>query len=66
LQKLARDLERQFDVLTTNQSQVELDDRLLGDFYFMIGTIRGLVDAMTNAQIVINEINWRQWATPRF
>jgi hypothetical protein len=54
LQQLARDLERQFDVLTTNQSQIELDDRLLGDFYFMIGTIRGLVDAMTNTQIVIN------------
>ncbi len=46
--------------------QHEFDDSFLADLYAMIGTVRGLVEAMANTQVVINQINWQQWATPRF
>ena len=66
MRQLANDLERQFDVLETNQDQVDNPDELLTDLYATIGCVRGLIDAMSNAQRVINQINWQQWATPRF
>ncbi len=66
LRQLAGDLERQFDVLETNQGQGDRHDELLIDLYTTTGSVRGLVDAMTNTQVVINQINWQQWATPRF
>ncbi len=66
LGQLAVDLEQQFDTLATSRSQHKLDDRLLTDLYAMIGTVRGLVEAMANTQVAIKQLNWQQWATPRF
>ncbi len=66
LQRLARDLEKQLDILESRRSQRKFDDRFLKDVYALIGTVRGLVDSMTNAQLVINQLNWQQWATSRF
>ncbi len=66
LKQLARDLERQFDALKTSGDRHDVDDRLLADLYTTMGSVQGLVDAMNNTQSAINQINWKQWATPRF
>ena len=66
LRKIARDLAQRFEELVESRSASEVDDRLLVDLYALIGTVRGLVDAMVDTQDVISQINWHQWATPRF
>lgn len=66
MRQLAGDLERQFEVLGTNRGQQDLQDQLLEDLYATMGSVRGLIEAMANTQIMLNQINWQQWATPRF
>ncbi len=66
LRRLARDLELQFDALEAIRGQQEVDDHLLSDLYTMIGTVRGLVEAMATTQSVIAGINWHAWAKSRF
>ena len=66
LKQFTHELESQFDGLQANSEQHEFDDELLASLYATIGSVRGLVDAMANAQMVLNQINWKQWATPRF
>ena len=66
LQQLSRDLQQQLDALETAENGQSVSDRLLADVYTMLGAVRGLVEAMANAQGVINQINWQQWATARF
>jgi hypothetical protein len=39
---------------------------VLTDLYTLLGSVRGLIDAMANAQAAINQINWQQWAAVRF
>lgn len=64
--QLAIELKLQFDALETNHRLVDNQDQLFTDLYSTIGSLRGLIDAMTNTQAVINHINWEQWASPRF
>ena len=66
LQHLSRDLEQQFDALETSQGRELSSDQVLTDLYTMLGSVRGLVEAMADAQKSINQINWQQWATARF
>jgi hypothetical protein len=66
LEHLSRDLRQQFDALQTSRGRDRLSDRVLTDLYAMLGTVRGLIAAMTRTQMVINQINWQQWATARF
>ncbi|TWU37457.1 FUSC family protein [Novipirellula artificiosorum] len=66
LKQFTHELESQFDGLQANSEQSEFDDEVLASLYATIGSVRGLVDAMANAQMVLNQINWNQWATPRF
>ena len=57
------DLEGQFDALETRQGS---GDQVLTDLYTLLGSTRGLIEAMADAQSSINQINWQQWATARF
>ncbi len=66
LQHLSRDLEQQFDALETGRDREPISDQVRTDLYTLLGTVRGLVEAMANAPDTINQINWRQWATTRF
>jgi hypothetical protein len=66
LEQQSRELEEQLAVLDTDQNRDPVSDRLRAALYTMLGSWRGLIDAMANAQTVINRINWHQWATARF
>jgi hypothetical protein len=66
LQDLSRDLQQQLDSLTTDRDPDAISDRVLNDLYTLLGSVRGLIDAMANTQAAINQINWQQWAAPRF
>jgi uncharacterized protein YukE len=63
LQNLAHDLKEQFDAVENRQDS---SDQMLTDLYTLLGSVRGLLEAMTDAQSSIDEINWQQWATARF
>ena len=64
LQHLSRELEQQLHALVTNRDRAPISDKVLTDFYTMLGSVRGLIEAMANAQAAINQINWQQWTTP--
>jgi hypothetical protein len=66
LQRSFHDLQQQLDSLTTDHDPASVGDGVLADLYTMLGSVRGLIDAMANTQTVINQINWRQWAVARF
>jgi hypothetical protein len=66
LQNLSRDLQQRLDSLTTDRDSDTISDRVLSDLYTLLGSVRGLIDAMANTQTAINQINWRQWAATRF
>ncbi len=66
LQHLSHDLKRQFDVLELDRDGTPIGDEMVTELYTMMGTIRGLLDAMASAQVAINQINWQQFATARF
>jgi uncharacterized membrane protein YccC len=66
LQQLSSDLRQQLDALGTSQDRESVSDGLLADLYAMLGCVRGLVEAMADAQGAINQINWPQWAAARF
>jgi hypothetical protein len=66
LAHLSHDLGQQFDSLESSSGRDSLSDRTMSDLYTMLGSVRGLIEAMANAQVAINQVNWQQWATPRF
>jgi uncharacterized membrane protein YccC len=66
LEDLSHDLGQQFDSLESSSGRDSLSDRTLSDLYTILGSVRGLIEATANAQLAINQINWQQWATPRF
>ena len=66
LQDLSHDLQQQLDALESSGDGDSISDSLLTDLYTMLGSVKGLIEAMANAQSIINQINWAQWATPRF
>lgn len=66
LKQIAVDFQLQFDSVKANHAQGKNSEQLLADLYVTLGSVRGLVDAMANAQVVLKQINWKQWATPRF
>jgi DNA-binding transcriptional MerR regulator len=66
LLEISRDLEKKFDTLTFNKDKVRTEDRMLRNVYSLLGTLKGLIEAMADTQEVINQINWDQWAEERF
>jgi len=66
LERLMRDLQQRVNNLETAEDRLLVGDRVLTDLYTMLGSVRGLIAAMGNAQGIINQINWPQWATARF
>jgi hypothetical protein len=65
LQQLSRELHQQLDVLSSDRDRVPISDRALGDLYTLLGTVRGLISAMANAQAAISQINWHAWTATR-
>jgi len=66
LQDLSRDLQLQLDSLTTDRDSETISDQVLSDLYNLLGSVRGLIDAMANTQAAVRQINWQQWAATRF
>ena len=66
LQDLSHDLQQQLDALETDRDRDPISDSVLTDLYTMLGSVKGLIESMTNTQDIINQINWHAWATPRF
>ena len=66
LQHASRDFHQEMEAFTAGQDRESIGDQTLGDIYTLLGSLRGLIDAMANAQAVINQINWPQWTAARF
>ena len=66
LQHVSRNLQQQLQTLESVGNREPISDQALADLYTMLGSARGLIEAMANAQAVFSQINWHQWATPRF
>ena len=65
-ERLMRDLQQRVNNLDTAEDRLLVGDRVLTDLFTMLGSVRGLIAAMGNAQGIINQINWQQWAAARF
>jgi hypothetical protein len=66
LQEISRDLEKRLDTLDDDKDKALTEDRIIRDFYALLGSVRSLIEAMADMQRVINQINWGQWARARF
>jgi uncharacterized membrane protein YccC len=66
LQDLSRDLKQQFEALDTDPGQVTLSHHMLMRLYAVLGSVRGLVEAMSETRNAMGEINWQQFAAARF
>jgi hypothetical protein len=66
LQEISRDLEKQLDMLHYDRDKARTEDRMIRDFYALLGSVRSLIETMADMQGVINQINWDQWARARF
>jgi hypothetical protein len=64
--KRKTDLEERLDTFDYDRNEVRIEDRMIQDFYAMLGAVRGLIGAMADTKGVISQINWDQWATERF
>jgi hypothetical protein len=64
LQDLARDVQAEFEALEAKHG--DLQGTELADFYGLLGSTRGLVEAVSDTQAAIHQINWRQLSTSRF
>jgi len=66
LQQISRDLEKRLDTLDHDKDEVRAEDRMIKNFYALLGSVRSLIEAMADMQSVISQINWDQWAKARF
>jgi hypothetical protein len=66
LQDLSRDLKQQFEALDTGPRQVTFSHQLPMKLYTVLGSARGLVQAMSETRNAMGEINWQQFAAARF
>lgn len=65
-EQMSRDLQNQLEILEQDEDRESISDDVLADIYALLGCLRGLIEAMAATQDAINQINWQQWATPRF
>jgi len=66
LKAISRDLEQRLDAREKTGEPDLTDERAPQEFYALVGTVRGLFQAMVETQNVIKQINWGQWAAKRF
>jgi len=66
LHKLSQDLVQRLDAREKPEEPSQTDERELRGFYALLGSVRGLVEAMGETQGSLREINWNQWAAARF
>jgi uncharacterized membrane protein YccC len=62
----SRDLAIQLDTLQANSAQGHLSDPALKQLYTIIGSVRGLIEAMFSTQNVLQQIDWQQLGAARF
>jgi hypothetical protein len=66
LQKISRELEQRLDARGKMGERHIPDDRVFQDFYALLGSVRGLIETLVEAQDAMRQINWDQWAAARF
>ena len=66
LQEISRNLEKRLETLADNKNAVHGEDRVIRNFYALLGTVRSLIEAMADTQGVISQISWDQFARARF
>ncbi len=66
LKAFSHDLERRLDAWEKTGEPDPTDDRAHHDFYVLLGTLLGLLQAMVETEDVIKQINWGEWAAARF
>jgi uncharacterized membrane protein YccC len=65
LKEMARDLETRLDA--PEEGETDLTDEEGPEvLYALMGTVRGLLQAMVETQKAVGQINWTQWAASRF
>ena len=58
--------QQQFDALADEGNGETSTEESITGLYIMLGSLRGLIEAMSHAQGAINQISWPQWTTARF
>ena len=58
--------EKWLDTLAYNKDGGGDDDRIISNFYALLGALKGLIEVMADTQAIISQINWDQWARARF
>jgi uncharacterized membrane protein YccC len=66
LQDMSRDLEEQFDGLDAGPDSAAFSQQLLAKLYAVLGSARGLVEAMIETRNAMDEVNWQPLAASRF
>ncbi len=64
--QLNYELEQQLEAYATNTEGHQPDEQILMEFIALLGSMRGLLDALVETDKAINEINWEQLAVARF
>lgn len=66
IRKLALDLEERLDAHEKGEELDLTDEQGSEALYALMGTVRGLLQAMAATQKAVGQINWNQWAAARF
>lgn len=64
--QLARQLQTQLETLEAASLQGPVTENALVDRYSILGSLRGLIDAMTTTQQAISQVDWKTLSAPRF
>ena len=64
--ELSQDLQQRLDELQRRHGEGAVDDTGMQNLYTLIGSIKGLLQAMEELQESMQQINWNQWAAARF
>lgn len=64
--ELSQDIQQRLDELQHQQGQAVIGTVDAQNLYALIGSIKGLLEAMEELQESMQQINWNQWAVARF
>ncbi|MFH1951882.1 MAG: hypothetical protein ABIL06_09725 [Pseudomonadota bacterium] len=63
---MTRDLEARLDAYGKGEASNLTDEQGPQPLYALLGSVRGLLQAMVETQKAVGQINWDQWAAARF
>lgn len=66
LEQLSRELQTQLDALRANSKQDQLSEQAWVDLYTVLGSVRGLISAISGTQIAMSQIDWQRLSAARF